>query len=267
MKTEFHDGIELITAEPEGPARPASLLFVHGAFVGAWVWQEHYLPYFASRGWTSHALSLSGHGGSQGREWLDQISLQQYVQDVRRIIARMPTRPVIIGHSMGGMVAQKVLEHEDAPAVVLMSSVPPAGLFAATAQMLMSRPNLLAELNRALNGAIPQLESLREALFHQPISDEVLLAYMLRMHPESTRAVWDMSCFDLPSPARMHRPPMLVLGAEHDNLVPASQTQHTASAYDTDAHIFPDIGHGMMLEAGWQATAEHIADWLIEQGF
>jgi len=266
-RTEFHDGIELITTAPVGKARATPLLFVHGAFSGAWIWQEFYLPYFAEHGWHSCALSLAGHGKSDGRERLDLISLQDYVQNVRAIIQTLPARPVVLGHSMGGMVTQKLLEIEDVPAVVLMSSVPPSGLLAATTHLLMTQPNLLQELNRALNGNIPQFDTLREALFSQPVAETELLKYFLLMQPESARAVWDMTWFDLPRPARMHRPPMLVIGAEDDRLVPASQVEQTARTYGTKPIILPATGHGMMLENHWQDSAALIAEWLHSQGF
>lgn len=266
-KTEFHEGIELISARPKGKARATPLLFVHGAFAGAWVWQEHYLPYFAEHGWASYALSLAGHGQSAGREHLDLISLQEYVQNVRSIIAELPATPVVIGHSMGGMVTQKLLEQAELPGVVLMSSVPPAGLLAASTYLLMTEPILFVELNHALIGGFPQFDTLRKALFAQPIAEDDLLRYFTHMQPESSRAVWDMSWFDLPHPARMHLPPMLVLGAEQDRLVPASQVLQTATSYGTTATIFPATGHGLMLESNWQDSAAFIANWLELQGF
>jgi len=266
-RTEFHEGIELIVVEPSAAIRATPLLFVHGAFTGAWIWQEYYLDYFAQCGWRSCALSLAGHGNSQGRERLDMISLQEYVCNVRSIVACLPTPPVLIGHSMGGMVTQKVLEHEDAPAVVLMASVPPSGLLVASTQMLLSHPTLFMELNRAFNGGIPQVSTLSDALFMHPVSESNLLRYFLCMQPESARAAWDMTYFDLPNLARMCRPPMLILGAECDKLVPASQVEQTAEAYGTTAHIFSDLGHGMMLESTWQESAAYIADWLSQKGF
>lgn len=265
--TAFHDGLEVITTAPRAAAQPTPLLFVHGAFSGAWIWQEFYLPYFADQGWACHALSLAGHGKSAGRERLDLIPLSEYVDNLQHVVASLPAPPVIIGHSMGGMVVQKYLERANAPAVVLMSSVPPTGLLASTTHLMMTQPALLVELNRALNGGIPEFDTLREALFARPVAETELLKYFLLMQPESTRAVWDMTWFDLPRLARMHRPPMLVLGAEDDRLVPAPLVEQTARSFDTEATLFPDTGHGMMLENHWQESARFIADWLRTQGF
>ena len=79
--SESAEQLEIIEASPpksrKGGARP--LLFVHGAFAGAWCWAEHFLPYFAKQGFRACALSLSGHGGSPGRERLDWLSISDYV--------------------------------------------------------------------------------------------------------------------------------------------------------------------------------------------
>ncbi|MCO5098887.1 MAG: lysophospholipase [Rhodocyclaceae bacterium] len=83
---------------------------MHGAYAAAWCWDEHFLSFFAGHGYACHALSFSGHGGSAGRERLDSFGIDHYVQDVARVVAQLPAPPVLIGHSMGGMVAQKYLE-------------------------------------------------------------------------------------------------------------------------------------------------------------
>src|SRR3954449_12395377 len=59
--------LEFLEAGPEGPPAGAPILFIHGAFGGAWMWREIFMPYFARRGRAVAALSLRGHGASEGR--------------------------------------------------------------------------------------------------------------------------------------------------------------------------------------------------------
>ena len=263
MNRSRHGTLEIITRQPTAnPHRETPLLFIHGAYTAAWCWDEHFLPYFAELGFTCHALSLSGHGGSRRGGHLDGFSLADYVADVTEVVADLPGAPALIGHSMGGMVVQKYLEQADAPAAVLLCSVPPQGLMGSALSLMMTRPSLLNDLNRILGGGQPHPESLREALFHQPIDADLLLRYYHRCQPESHRAIWDMTLFDLPHPSRMHRPPLRVIGAEHDHLIPPAQVRMTATTYGVDALILPGMGHGVMLEAGWLTAASAIADWL-----
>ncbi|MCR6664881.1 MAG: alpha/beta hydrolase [Methyloversatilis sp.] len=257
-----HGPLEVITRTPHVRSRPVPLLFVHGAYTAAWCWDEHFLPCFAEAGYEAHALSLSGHGGSPGREYLDLISLDDYVRDVLEVLDQFDTPPVLIGHSMGGMVVQKCLELRQVPAAVLMASVPPQGLWASAVGLVMRKPDLMSELNSLLAGGATSLDALREALFAQPVSMERLQQMASRVQPESARVIWDMTLFNLPQPARMHRPPLLVLGAECDPIIPPALTEMTSRALGVPAHVFPGMGHGMMLEADWRKVAQRMLDWL-----
>ena len=259
-------GLEVIARPPQGKTKSAPLLFLHGAYAAAWCWDEHFLPLFAERGYASYALSVSGHGGSPGREHLDSFGIDQYVKDVAAVVAQLPTPPVLIGHSMGGMVAQKYLESHEAAGLVLMASVPPQGLWAAALGLAFQKPGLMNDLNSLLGGGRVALDTLREAMFAQPVSAEDLARWYRRLQPESHRAIWDMTLFNLPLKSRMRLPPLLVLGAEHDTLIPSSQVEMTARHYGVEAEIFPDMGHGMMLERDWAKVAGRILDWLAEQG-
>ena len=124
--------LEIIEATPPKVRGARPLLFVHGAFIGAWCWAEHFLPYFAKHGFRACAVSLSGHGRSPGRERLDWLSIADYVNDLEQAVSRVGGDPILIGHSMGGFVVQKYLERASAPGVVLMASVPPQGLLPAS---------------------------------------------------------------------------------------------------------------------------------------
>lgn len=257
--------LEIIEARPRrgGSARP--LLFVHGAFAGAWCWSEHFLPYFAAQGFRACAVSLSGHGGSPGRERLDGLSIADYVRDLAQAVGSVGGDPVLVGHSMGGFVVQKYLEGAAAPGVVLMATVPPQGLLSASIALAFSNPGLFADLNAMLHRGRASLATLQHALFASPIEADKLKAYYRRMQPESQRAMWDMTFFNLPQLQRARCPPMLVLGAERDVLVPPAQAEQAARYFGTEAEIFPGMGHLMMLEAGWQKVADRIIAWLRAQ--
>jgi len=263
------EGLEVLSCAPRGKGvknpQATPLLFVHGAFAGAWVWDDHFLPYFAEQGYHAHALSVRGHGESYGHEHLDAFSVHDFVDDLVTVIDDLGTAPILIGHSMGGFIVQKYLERHTVPAAVLMCSVPPQGLIAAQFSMLFQKPGLMMELNRLLGGEDVPLEVLREALFAEDIPQATLERYYRKMQQESQRAIWDMSMFNLPLLDRMHRPPMLVLGAEHDALMPAFLVQTTAQTYGVPCKIFRGLGHGVMLERDWLHVAETVRDWLAEQ--
>src|SRR5476649_2140141 len=62
--------LEVLSRAPTTSRNAPPLLFVHGAWHGAWCWDEHFLGYFSKRGFSAHAVSLLGHGESEGKERL-----------------------------------------------------------------------------------------------------------------------------------------------------------------------------------------------------
>lgn len=256
--------LEVIAQLPQGPARPTPLVFVHGAFAGAWVWESHFLPYFARHGYASYALSLRGHGASAGRERLMQARLKDYVEDVESVIARLPAPPVLIGHSMGGVVVQHVLHRRAVPAAVLMGSGPPHGLIGCWFNMLVNHPRLLTQLSlMQLCGPFAvDVEPIRRALFSDDTPDEVFLRALPRMEAESPWVVLDLWGLDLPPSRRLLDLPVLVLGAENDAFISRGAVEATAWTYRTTAEILPHVAHAMMLDHHWEQIAGRMLGWL-----
>jgi pimeloyl-ACP methyl ester carboxylesterase len=163
---------------------------------------------------------------------------------------------------MGGFVAQKYLEHEFAPAAVLLCAVPPQGLLLSQLHLMTTRPDLIHELNRIIGGDDVSLDSVRDMLFAQPTDTALLRRFRANMQIESQRAIWDMSLFNLPLLPHRPRPPLLILGAEKDLLVPPFLVEATALTYSLPATIFPGMGHAITHERGWQKVATTISEWL-----
>lgn len=256
-------GLEVFSCQPtrKHSAHPP-LLFIHGAFAGGWMWTETLMPNLAAAGYACHALSLRGHGGSEGRAHIDWHSVNDYVDDVVTVIRELQIDPVLIGHSMGGFIVQKYLERHPARAVALLCSVPPQGLIAAQFHLMLQKPALFLEINRIMSGEYTDTVTLREALFAGNPDESMLAAWLGRMQPESHRAIWDMSMFNLPRVFGMHRPPMLIIGAEHDVLVPAFLVQSTAHTYGETAHILRGMGHAITHEHDWPTLASMLQTWL-----
>jgi len=256
--------IEVITQQPAGTARPTPLVFVHGAYGAAWIWEKHFLPYFAGRGYRANAISLRGHGESDGWETLAVARLRDYVADLEQVMDTLPTPPVLIGHSMGGMVVQHVLHRRPVPAAVLMASVPPHGILGTYFGMSFTNPGLFRELSvvqsfgpLAANGS-----NVRKALFSDDTPESVIAHVLPRLQAESQLVILDLMGLDLPPSESRLDLPVLVLGAGNDAFVYESAVAETAKTYRTTAELIPGMAHAMMLEAEWEKVASRIADWL-----
>ncbi len=261
--------LEVINCLPKIQSSRPPVLFVHGAFSGAWCWNEYFLPYFAQQGYPAYALSLRGHGNSAGAETLHWTSLADYVADVVAVSQPLSPPPILIGHSMGGMVVQKYLAAGyPATAAVLLAPVPPSGLGASSYYFALTHPLLFWQFNLmhyvSLRFATPQM--MKQVLFSDTISDSQVQQYFALMQGESYRVMIDMLWLDLPPPPNFTLP-LLVLGAKNDVFFPPSLIEGTAKFYGTQSYLFPQIAHLMMLDTHWQPVAAKILSWLEELYF
>jgi pimeloyl-ACP methyl ester carboxylesterase len=258
--------LEVIDKGSVSESHPAPLLFVHGAWHAAWCWDANFLSFFADKGYRAVALSLRGHGGSPTPKRLRNCSFADYVEDVTSVADSLTTRPVVVGHSMGGVIVQKYLESRDAPAGVLMASMPPQGYLASGLRWMSRHPWHFAKMT-ITGKSLPYVnttELARQRFFSAHTPESLVLNYATRLQDESARAGVD-GLLKLPRPKRVTTT-LLVLGALDDGAVTRREVLATARAYRTEAEFFPNMGHNMMLEPGWAAVAERIHNWLGTHG-
>ena len=259
--------LEVIEKGSVSEGHPVPLLFVHGAWHAAWCWDENFLSYFADKGYRAVALSFRGHGESPTDKPLRSCSVADYVEDVHSVAEQLPSPPVIIGHSMGGLIVQKYLERYDAPAGVLMTSIPPQGNLGNALRWIRERPSDFVKMT-VTGKALPYInppQLARERFFSSHTPEADVRKYAARLQEDSSRIGIDCLLLRLPRPKRVTAP-MLVLGADEDGAHTRKEIIATARAYGTEAEFFPDMGHNMMLEPGWAAVAERIHTWCGTHG-
>lgn len=268
MTRSIEAGLEILTRRPAGRAAPTPLLFVHGAFAGAWCWDAYFLPWFAERGYAAHAVSLRGHGGSYGQDTINGWSIQDYADDVATVVRHLEQPSVLIGHSMGGFVVQHCLAEEGAAGAVLMASVPPNGLAGPGLSLAVWNPAAAFNIGsvQAMGGDWGSPSVMREALFSTEMPRQTAFDFLAKMGPESTRAMMDMYGGDLPLIDMPLSVPVHVLGASDDELIPSAFVRATARRFGATPHVLDDMGHLMMLDAGWERAAESVLDWLHRNG-
>lgn len=255
--------LELLTRKPDRETCKTPILFVHGAWHGAWCWEEHFLSYFAEQGFTVYAFSFRNHGNSESKGSLRWRSGSEYVADLAQVVEQIGVPPVLVAHSMGGYVVQKYLQTSTVPATVLLASVPPRGAIGATLRIAGRHPLAFLKTNLQLRlwplVATPELA--RDAFFSKTMPAEQLNRYFPKIQDESYRAFLDL-LFNLPRTKKVSKVPMLVLGGSDDKIFTRGEVRATARAYNADLQFFPNTAHDMMLEADWQKVADPIIRWL-----
>lgn len=96
------------------------LLFVHGAYTGSWMWSK-YIPHFVSEGWKCYVMNMRSHYKSRVLD-LTKVSFDDYLEDIKEVIAECGEHPIIIGFSMGGILSQKLAETVTLAGLVLIDS-------------------------------------------------------------------------------------------------------------------------------------------------
>jgi pimeloyl-ACP methyl ester carboxylesterase len=254
--------LEILTAGE--PSRRPPLLFVHGAFCGAWIWAEHFLPFFAEAGFRCVAVSLSGHGRSVGRKQLDSFGLADYVADVAAVAAGLDPPPVIVGHSMGGVVAQRFVQKHPASGLILLASASFAGLGGALMTMALTQPALLLALTRVQSRGVEPSDTaaIRKGLFSESFPVDRGMRYAALFQRESMRANLELMVPQWLDMMGRPRLPALALGGADDCFVPWTDVAFSSLFWNAETHRLAGVPHAMMLDSSWRVPARIIADWL-----
>ncbi len=249
---------------PARATRKPPLLFVHGGYCDAWCWEPHFLPWFAAKGWPAYALSVRGHGTSKGGDSLFLAGLDDYVADVEHVAGRLDAPPILIGHSMGAAICERMMATRPVRGAVLIAPVPPAGLLPVAARLAAMNPAYLSHMAvlDPTRMTADVLQVLRPFYFSEGVDRAILREAMNHLTSESPRVLFDLALrlhWALPhgSPS-----PVMVLGAHDDRIAIPEDVHATAAHHRVPATILPGMGHMLMLEPEWEEAAQAIAGWL-----
>ena len=256
--------LEVRTRLPARATRKPPLLFIHGGYCDAWCWEPYFLPWFAARGYPAHALSLRGHGASDGKDTLYITSLDDYVADVEHVASTLDAPPILIGHSIGAAICERMLATRPLRGAALVAPVPPSGLMPVAARLATANPDYLPHLAQIDPGRMSAdlMTTLRPFYFSDAVEPRMLAEALRHLSGESPRVLFDLSLRLHWAPARLSTTPVFVLGAEGDRISTPDDTRATASHHHTSATIVPGMAHMMMLDPAWLTAARALEVWM-----
>lgn len=244
-------------ALPDDPRHPP-LLLLHGLAGGAWYW-ERWQRFLAERGWPSYALNLRGHHDSRPVPALGKVSLRDYVDDAREAAAALG-RPPVVGHSMGGLLAQALAADDAVSAAVLLCAMPPKGIRFASIPLAWRQLRNLGPLlfERPVVGRVADHEYL--SLHRVPASERTALAR--RLVPDSGRVGRELSLGGLAVDRDRVRCPMVSISAEEDRFFPPRVGREIAARYHCAWWRYTAHAHFVVMEPGWDTIAADAERWL-----
>jgi pimeloyl-ACP methyl ester carboxylesterase len=252
----------LIAVDGRGPVRQRPLLFVHGIYHGAWCFLEHFVPYFAARGHACYALTLRGHDG-RGRI---RHSRADYLADMRLALESIRPAPLLVGHSLGGMLAQELVAEGTVEDAVLLATPTPGALLRRAFIETFRHPEVLAgawahlDMQRAYHSEV----LVREGFFAKDLPYPALRRHLARLRAVSY-GTWSLlrtllAPISRPD-ARARRRVLVVGGADDPTCTPAVQAK-IARIYGTTPTIVAGVSHDLMLDTKWRDAADAIASWM-----
>ena len=249
---------------PANESRKPPLLFVHGGYCDAWFWEPYFLPWFAARGYAAYALSLRGHGTSGGGDTLYIAGIADYESDVEHVAGTLDTPPVLIGHSMGAAIIERIVAKRPVRGAALLAPIPPIGLLPVASRLATSHPDYLMQMGGVDPSRLSAdvMHALRPIYFSGNVSPKLLAEAARHLNAESPRALFDLSLrLHWALPTKDHRP-LFVLGAEGDLISSPDDVRATAAHHNVQATILPGLAHMLMLEPGWTEVAQALEGWL-----
>jgi pimeloyl-ACP methyl ester carboxylesterase len=260
------ENLALETIRPGKIRYTYPLLFIHGAGGTSQYW-KNYLPYFADKGWEVFAVNLRGHFPSDREEALAQVTLENYLEDVEKVIRRLDIGAcAVIGHSLGGLIAQKTAENIDSvKALITLAGAPPLGV--------------ALEVNNDLPYSGTIMKTMWGMMNMRPVKPTFMMAektVLNNIDPGEQKAVFDMFVAEslavgyqvaqgvLVNPSRI-KCPRLVIGCAKDMLAPASMQKNIADFLQADYIEYQQFAHLPMLEKGWEKSAGDLAEWLRDR--
>lgn len=246
-------------------------LFIHGAFCRSQS-LANVAGAFERMGYSVHTPDLRHHTPPLNREALRALgttSIRTYADDLSSLIDELGEPPVIIGHSMGGLIAQMLAAQGRAKALVLLAPSAPWGVLPGHWNEFASGFGLYANGHYWEQALIPTFEVAADLTLNRLAPDQQRMVFR-QMVPESGRAMFEIFQWWLDFsratavPVHEVRCPVFCAAGELDTLNPPDTVRRIAARYRNKStyRVYPGMGHWLIAEPGWQTIAKDALGWL-----
>jgi pimeloyl-ACP methyl ester carboxylesterase len=253
----------------------SDVVFIHGAWVGPRCW-DRWVRLYEAQGLRCVAppWPYDDRPYDELRRAPDPalaaVGVPEIVDHYARIVSALPRKPLLIGHSFGGLVVQLLVSRGLGAAGVAINPGPPRGVLPTPRALVTAAPVLLAwrGWRRILSMTYPQFVA---GFVHELPERQRRAAYEEHVLPTPGRPYFQAAFAPFHRATevdfrRADRAPLLITAGERDRTAPPAMNRANARAYrrspaTTDFHLFPKRSHWIIDEPGWEEVAEHALGW------
>lgn len=262
--------------EPQGAAtiqKTKTVIFVHGMFMTPASW-AHWQKYFESRGYKTLAPAWPYHEGKPSdlraahpNAQLGKLKLDDVLESYRKVIREQKEKPILIGHSMGGLIVQLLTQEGLAAAGIAIDSAPPKGLISLKYSFLKSNWGVISPFANKEEPLLFTQEQFNYAFVHTLPEAEQKAVYDAFVVPESRLVgngpTTDVAAIDYTKA----RSPLLLIAGEMDHITPASMNYSNFQKYETspsrtEFQLFKGRTHWIAGQKGWEEVADFVLEWI-----
>jgi len=258
------------------------VVFIHGFWLHASSWRD-WVELFKKAGYEAGSPGWPGEppavkAARQHPELVAGKGLNEVTESYAKVLRSYPVKPIVIGHSFGGLIAQKLLGQDLAAAAIAINAVQPKGVWHQAFSQFRAISGVLANpfnINRAVmispkqfryafTNTVSEAES--QQLYDRWVipspAKSLFTAAIANLNPNSSSKV---------NVANAQRGPLLLIAGGHDNTIPASITSSVFKLYQressatTEFKLFEDRGHSLIIDHCWHDIANYCLNWLQAQ--
>jgi pimeloyl-ACP methyl ester carboxylesterase len=248
-----------------------SIVFIHGLFMNPFSW-TNWIKFYEEKGYTCYAPPYPFHEGSPValrniiNSDLGKVTFGQVIQSLSAFIDSLPEKPILIGHSMGGLAVQKLIEMNKGDIGICIDPAAPKGIFSFKWSFLKANLSTINPL-KGNSVCFPDVKWFHYAFCNTMTIDQAEKEYNKYVVPESRNIARSSAKDDGKIDFRKPHNPLLIIAGEKDNIIPSSLIKKNFEAYEdknskTDFKEFAGRTHYICGQPEWEEVASYIDMWI-----
>jgi alpha-beta hydrolase superfamily lysophospholipase len=251
-----------------------TIVLLHGLFQNAHSW-EHWAAYYKDLGYTVYTPSLPYHRGEPDslnqhiHPDLVDLEFKEALDSITAFVDRLSQPPIVVGHSIGGLITQKLVEAGKAEMGIMLASANPRGISVLNWKYIRSNFRMVSPFRDRNKVCTPSFRWFKYTFFNTLSDSAARAEYQQYFIPESRKIAKSSTKKGLEIDFDKPHVPMLFVAGEKDNDLPPPLIRKNYQAYThhssvRDYYEFPDKSHYIASEPGWEEVAKYVARWIAQ---